>query len=77
MDSKDLIIIRSYLKECFSEFDITEDQSYRPFYHKFTVVKLQPPTSYKPQVSWPKIFDKRNAPAKIKRLLVIDDVAAR
>jgi hypothetical protein len=70
-----LAAIRTYLKVHFDEFHITEE-SYGPSYHKFTVAKFRPPTSYKLQVTWPKISDSSNTSAKIKRLLVKDDVAA-
>lgn len=74
---ENLIIVRSYLKEYFKVFALTEDQSHQLLYHQFTVVELQPQTQYKLKVSWPQISDKSNTPTKIKHLLISDDVAAR
>lgn len=70
-------VIRKYLFGQFGGFQLTEDTPDRPLWHKFTMTKLKPLEQYRLIVSWPKISDGDNTPAKIKQLLVTDDVANR
>jgi hypothetical protein len=73
---ENVAIIRAYLQGEFKGFDISEQPDY-PLSYTFTVTKLKPPTQYKLKMSWPRISDGDYTPAKIKRLLINDDVAAR
>jgi hypothetical protein len=68
-------VIREYLIGQFKGFELTDTPD-RPLSHMFTVTK-SPEERYKLKVAWPQISDRSSTPAKIKQLLVTNDVAGR
>jgi hypothetical protein len=68
-------VIREYLIGQFKGFELTDTPD-RPLSHMFTVTKSSE-ERYKLKVAWPQISDRSNTPAKIKQLLVTNDVASR
>ena len=72
-----LAVIRSYLRDKFPEYDITEDSPYPSMYHKFAITNLKLYKCYKLHVSWPRLSDLENTPAKTRAALDHDDVAGR
>lgn len=72
---ENLEVIQGYLLGQFKGFDQT-DISNHPHSHTFTVTRSYD-ESYKLKVSWKQLSDRSNTPEKIKKRLVIDDVAGR
>ena len=71
-----LQVIRAYLSVQFEGFTPTEKCDY-PVSYKFTVTKLNPLEEYSLEVTWPQLSDGNNNTARIRKLLVVDDVAKR
>jgi hypothetical protein len=68
--------IREYLSGQFEGFKLTVKSDY-PVSYKFTVTKPKPLEEYSLEVTWPQLSDGNNNTARIKKLLVVDDVAKR
>ena len=68
-------VIREYLIGQFKGFELTDTPD-RPLSHMFTVTKSSE-ERYKLKVAWPQLSDRNSTSAKIKQLLVTNDVAAR
>ena len=68
-------IIQEYLLSQFKGFDLTNTPD-RTASHMFTVTKSED-ERYQLKVSWPQLADRSNTPEKLKKRLIIDDVAGR
>ena len=72
-----LVVIRDYLEENFTNYQMTEDEGTPHMYWRFTLTQLKPAyESFKLQVGWPRLADRTNTPPSITRLLDVEKVAA-
>ncbi len=72
-----VVVIRAYLGKKFLNFQITEDEADPSTCWRFTVTQLRPAyESFKLQVGWPRLADRKNTPKSIERSLIAEDVAA-
>src|SRR5437867_1834028 len=71
-----LEVIREYLRSQFDGFQLT-DKSEGSFGHFFTMTYAATYTRYVLKVSGPRLSDLSNTPARIKRQLDLDNVAAK
>ena len=72
-----LVGIRAYLVKNFPNYQITEDEGTPSTCWRFTLTQLRPAyESFKLQVGWPRLADRKNTPKSIERSLIAEDVAA-
>jgi len=74
---ENLVVIRAYLGENFPNYHMAEDEGTPHMYWRLTLTQLKPAyESFKLQVGWPRLADRKNTPKSIERSLIAEDVAA-